>query len=454
MSDLIGSDGLFILSGQPSDIHDYKCFDDESKSKLIFCDELKNNPEWGEREREKWYFFYRPYKRGSKLGSYQRDMIKLKEPKINFLQEEVNSFNFLKKLFFVLVIPTLILSLYAQLWAAFVLPLLIGIFFNAKEQGVSENLRSEVLEKETYQSEIDHLYYEQENILNNRISSDDILDMFWYDMRALEGKILEEHFNDEAERLDEIEEVDEFYPCVDSKLKPSKRIMDSSPFYPVIPSWGFLQSTSRSLDDTTQATGLRAAGNEIGSNIATFRKLKDGTPFYRLWYIQNLFFREENINIISYCYDFITGKSYNQSVDTFQYNHISNSSYSNDDLSFMADGLLASSFCVEEKLTKNIYGCEVKVISFSSTSGRCCRCVLPNKGVVDGLELWSMHKNTTLYSTHDESPDIAYVKAANNDLINALANQAIKVLRKKCNKAIPLTETGLRNGQSKANKVI
>ena len=448
MSNLVGEDGLFTHSRQPGDIHDYRCFDDQSKNRWITGDELKDNPDWGAREKEKWYFFYRPYNYANNIGSYQKEKIRERLPVINGLREELSSFNALRYFSIFLLFVILGLCIYVQSWGAILIPLLALIFFHLKVQDCSEKLRDVEYECNIFKSEIDHLLTQQQMILTNRVSSDDIIDMFWYDIRGLENEILREHFNDEPERV--ISEVEEFYPQVDLKLSPNKRVSDP-PFFPVIPSWGLLQSVSRSLRDGTQSTGLKAAGREIGDNIATFRKLSDGTPLYRLWYIQNLFFREKNINVISYCFDFITGKSYNTSVETFQYNHISNSSYSDDDVSYMVDESLVSDFGLEDEFAKSVYGCEVKVISFSSTSGRFFRCVLPNNNVVDGLERWSLHKNTTLYTEHDDSDeevsielsDMINAKYSYNDVINTLADQSVKVLRKKCNGSTPLTDASL-----------
>jgi len=333
-------------------------------------------------------------------------------------------------------------------------PVVSFAYFYFKCQDLSNQLRHEEQECRLFEAEIDYLIDQQQMILNNRLSSDEILDMFWSDIRELETEIIEDHFNDETGRV--IREVENFYSNVSSKLGSNKKIT-LPPIFPVIPSWGLLQSTSRSMTDGTQSTGLKAAGNKIGDNIATFRKLSDGTPFYRLWYIQNLFFRESNINIISYCYDFITGKSYNPSVETIQYNHISNSSYSDDDISYMVDESLVSDLNIDDEFKENIYGCEVKVISFSSTSGRYFRCVLPNNNVVNGLKKWSLHKSTTLYSDHDESSEeelteemskelseMTNAEYSYNDVINTLADQTVKVLRRKCDESIPLTETSLR----------
>ena len=90
------------------------------------------------------------------------------------------------------------------------------------------------------------------------------------------------------------------------------------------------------------------------------------------------------------------------------------------------------------------------------------RCALPNKSVVDGLKKWSLHKNITLYTDHDDSEEdeilmdkpseeksveffeMTDINYSYNDLINTLADQSVKVLRQKCDESIPLTETSLR----------
>ena len=366
MNNLVDEDGLFVHSRQSSDIYDQQCFDDQSKINWIDGKEYKDHPDWSNRAQRKWHFFYRPYNYGDNIGAYQKNKIEDKAPIIQKLNDEISAHSTLK-LFSIYLFPlVLMLCIYLQLWIILAVPVIAFVYFHLKAQYFKNKLRHQDDECSAFQAEINHLVDQQQEILNNRVTSDEILSMLWFDIRELESQILKKSFNDEPDRI--IREVKDFYPSVSSSLGSSKW-GNAPPMFPVIPSWGLLQSIGRSLSDGAQATGLKAAIKDIGDDVATFRKLSDGTPLYRLWYIQNLFFREKNIEIVSYCYDFITNRTYNKSEYTFPYNHISNISYSDDDISYMVNESLVSNLGFDEEFKENIYGCEVKVISFSSTSG-------------------------------------------------------------------------------------
>ena len=60
----------------------------------------------------------------------------------------------------------------------------------------------------------------------------------------------------------------------------------------MIYSWGFLQDPQTLSGDVKRETGLSTLATIIKRNIATWRMLDNGTPIYRIWYIQFLFFQE------------------------------------------------------------------------------------------------------------------------------------------------------------------
>jgi len=116
MHNLVDIDGVFIHSQQPSDIHHYECFDDQSKLRWVDGSEYSNHPNWSETEKRRWHFFYRPYNYGDNIGSHQKEKIKEILPTIHKLKEELSSFVLLKYFAIFLFLPIFVFCIYAQSW--------------------------------------------------------------------------------------------------------------------------------------------------------------------------------------------------------------------------------------------------------------------------------------------------------------------------------------------------
>ena len=440
-------DGVFTFSDTPSSIYDYECFDDQSCESWIKGQEFqKNEHHWNSEQKQVWHYFNRPDNRGRKIGPKQRREIKNKETVLEGLEEDRSLYLIARYLSFFILIATCIYSFFEGSWGILIIPLGFVLLVQLKLSDVENEISRANKIKQRYEKELNHLLVQHDEIIGNMISQKRVLGVFWKKIKSLENRLHLHHFGDEVK-----EDTSDFYERLNEELKEKK--LDSHPKNPVILSWALLQPSSRSFDDKRQATGVKAARKEVDEKIATFRTMSDGTPLYRLLYVQFLFFKERNLNVVSLCHDFLTGEDYNVSVDTYKYNHITGTSYSQEDISYMHDqGQLEElNLKLPEYLLDRVYGSQVNVISFSSTSGTSFRCVLPDKKVTSGLDDWLLYKQQSL--TTDELPntelddEVEYPMASGsqtseNEVLNRLADRSVKELWNRCDKSTALTEHG------------
>ena len=442
-------DGAFTFSGTSSSIYDYKCFFDQSSEVWLTGEELQcNEDNWDETQKKIWHFFNRPYNYGHHIGYEQRKQIKIEQVVVEAREGEV----FLTKIMKYILLFALVLTFFFDAssgTSGFLIA--IGAFIliaQLKEIGFKNALDEALMRRQRYQQELDHLLSQQQKILEEMIPQNRIMKVFWKRVTELESELFSSHFAGDIGKPGS-SPVD-FYERLNLNLGVTKRIEDDyKPKHPVILSWGLLQPSSRSFNDNRQATGINAARRDLKKKIATFRKSTDGTPLYRLFYIQFLFFREKNLNVVSLCYDLLTEKKYNVSVDTYQYNHITGTSYSQEDISYMYDQEISEDPEVRlpEELLKQVYGHQVKVISFSSTSGTSFRCVLPDSNVTAGLEDWLQYKRQSLAlgdktAEQEENNywDILGKEVSDNEVLNKLADHSVKELWKRCDQSTGLSE--------------
>ena len=276
---------LFDKSGEPNNIHCYKCFDDQSNSDWIDGHEYTDNPQWSQKRKDLWKFFYRPYNYGSNIGGKQKKIIKVLSDRINVHQEELQSYELLKKFsVFVFILIGLMLVISVDLWVLLSIPLLSYFSFTIKTWQIQSVIKPISIELREYELEVDELICQQQSILQSRTSSEDVERLLWSDLVALEQEVHYEYF---FTRLDQVKsKVPNFYEDVNERLLSPQKIIEP-PCFPVIPTWGLLQPVKAS-NNNFRATGVRAAWEDLGEKIATFRNLEDGRPFYRLWYIQSL----------------------------------------------------------------------------------------------------------------------------------------------------------------------
>lgn len=445
IDDQLERDGFFTFSETSSSIYDYECFEDQSKEFWIKGGEFQENEQhWDSEQKRIWHYFNRPDNRGHKIGLKQRQEIKVKSIVLEGLEEDHSLFLIAKYLALFIFLLMTIYSFIHGSWGLLILPITLVLLAQLKLMGINSEISHTIKIKKRYEKELIHLISQHDDILRNMISQKKILRVFWKKMKALEERLHLHHFGEKVK-----ENTPDFYARLNTELKEKQ--LSNHPKNPVMLSWALLQTSSRSFDDKRQATGVKAARKDVNEKIATFRAMSDGTPLYRLLYVQFLFFKERNLNVVSLCYDFLTGEDYNVSVDTFQYNHITGTSYSEEDISYMHDeGLLEElDLRLPKDLLDRVYGSQVKVISFSSTSGTSFRCVLPDKKVTNGLDDWLLYKEQSL--TTDEIPLNEQVKesedqikvnslASENEVLNRLADCAVKELWDRCNKSTGLTE--------------
>ena len=447
MDRVLERDGFFTFSGTSSSIYDYQCFDDQASKVWLTGKEFKENEEhWIAAQKKIWHFFNRPYNYGHHIGREQRQKIEARQEVIEAKEGEL----FLAKIVkYLLLLASLITFIFDSSNGSWGFLGVIGTFILItliKEMDLKNAFSKAMQEKDRYEQELNHLLDQQQGILNEIIEPKEILRVLWKKLEALELGLYSSYFPEDAGKVRS--GLVDFYNSLNDDLDATRQL-DDHPNHPLVLSWGLLQPPSRSFSDNRQATGIKAASKDLREKIATFRKLADGTPIYRLFYIQFLFFRDKNLNVVSLCYDFLTDKQYNISVDTYQYNHITGTSYSEEDISHMPKQAFFEEFDLDlpEELLENVYGSQVKVISFSSTSGTSFRCVLPDIKVTDGLEDWLQYKRQLLVANdinaggeERDYRDILGQETAQNEVLTKLADHSVKLLWKCCDESTGLSE--------------
>lgn len=432
----------FQFSGESSLLENYKCFDDRSSLDWVDGSELLANPEWDNERKKRWYYFYRPYNYGGNIARPQKEKIKKIEIIIEKNKKELI---ILRASVFFVTIATLFLIFFLGKGeglnqSAFVLiASMIAILYLIYRHGCIENnyfsMKKDILE---LRHEIDCLIDQQQLILKQVPSCEEIEKMFWNDMVDLEKHFIETVLNknysfakQEARKYYSEYFIDEFFDR--NKIEP--------PVFPLIPSWGLLQQSQYNEAHNSQRTGLFIFNREIGNKVATWRNSTTGKQFYRIVYVQFLFFQDKSLYAVSVYYDFISKKQRGIKKDVFSYSHIAHHSYNEEDISHMLIDPLITELKLPESLTNNLYGHQTKSISFSSSSGLSYKCVLPDKDVSDGLIKWLDFKEKESFegSEHDglsdiDKKEILNKKVSTDDVIFTLAEATFRELGRKTEK--------------------
>lgn len=391
LNDLLSEDGSFKYSGEPSRIEYYKCFHDPSSSEMITGEELielEKGAYWSEEHRQIWLYFYRPYNYGDNIGRKQREEKRIKESTIEENQASILSGKIFKFISLAFIITTLIFSvIYNSFWLI-VIPTLAYIYFYFEDISLHSAIENHQNVVKILDKEIAYLLEQKEEIHKSRLSASDIETLFWKDINYLEGRYVNKASHEDSKSIRA--NVPDFYKNVKYSFIENRQF----PTFPVIPSWALLQSSHRSNRNRgNQVTGVKIAAEDIGKKVATWRGVRGKHPIFRLWYIQFLFFHEKNLSLMSFYYDFITKKHYSEHIESYQYNHITNYSYTDEDITYMRDDPLIQEIKLPENLSKNIFGNQVKTISLESASGAFYRCVLPDRDVTNGLNEWIQYQS-------------------------------------------------------------
>lgn len=398
MSNLVDEvENKFKFSGQPSQLESYECFHDPSRERGDFIKgqevfELRRKGaeqnERQERTDEKvsiWYYFYRPYNYGKNIASEQIAWIEERNKFIELksLGSSKNKTYFHISLIFMLISLLGLLN-YSLSLALMILPGIISFNFFYEYSIAEEEKRGLERENEILDQEIDYLI-NQKAIIDKeirRLRKGPIMELFWRNIKSKEQGYLNTFSNPERNTLER--NAVNFYSSLEEEVGWDA---DNRPSFPIVPSWAMLQSSvSQGGLFSSQHSGLKVSARRIEERVATWRGYEGGEPIFRLWYIQFIFFFDKHLSIISFYYDFIEDRIYSQNVEVFQYSHITNYSFVDEDISFMKKGKMAKRF--PKKFKKNIFGNEVKTISLSSASGVSCRSVLPDADVNKGLNQW------------------------------------------------------------------
>lgn len=378
----------FPKSGERSRVEYYKCFYDPSKLEPITGQELLDLESRGEltdEMRSVWLFFYRPYNYGKIIGKVQRESIERLEREVCTLDEKKSLNILLLWLGFFAGVLLFFFTLGSMGMYLAGIPLFYSFTRYYENDGIFKKIFKKKMIIDDLSAEIDCLLNQQREMLEARLEKDEIENKFWGDVVEIEDNYLKD-----AGELATV--IPDFYKNVTDIS--GEYFFGAKPQYPVVLSWGLLQSSLKSNSDISsrQRTGLKLASEDIKGNISTWRSVGGDKPMFRLWYIQFLFFHNKNLSLMSFYYDLITEKSYSEQIETYQYNHITNYSYNDEDLHYMRrDPVIKKrKHKIPEGLTTHIFGNKVKTISLSSASGMNYRCVIPDSEVKDGMNRWLM----------------------------------------------------------------
>ena len=380
---------LFRLSKEPNRLERYKCFDEGSSLDWIETSEIIkagwNKPE-NEERRRLWNFFYRPFDYENNMAAKQRSLLKeakkVTEPKSNKL--------------YLLVVPIMGITAYLA-WRFFqmqfdhtsfvvasVLFLFIAYHYLAEREYLKH--KKDVVELE---AELKSLMDQKQAMIDNRMSSEEVEKLFWQDIVKLEKEFIVSFVDKDLEAAKA--EGAQYYTDPAIKEYFESRQLER-PIYPMIYSWGFLQDPQTLSGDVKRETGLSTLATIIKRNIATWRMLDNGTPIYRIWYIQFLFFQEKVLGSVSFYYDFISKNTYGLKKEKYLYNHMSNYSFNEEALRHMPSLPTIEQLDLPKGFISNICGNEAKTITFSVSSGVNYRCVLADSKINNSLSKWLKDK--------------------------------------------------------------
>ncbi len=426
---------VFPFSGEPSRIEDYKCFDDNSNMEWLDGKEFLKI-DWdsieGDTEERKrlWYYFYRPYNYGRNIAPKQKEWITSIKKDIPLKQEQLT---WISGLIFILTATDIWLIFTSDLIYLHIIPILLiclcFIFYAVTDKEIVK-IKSDLI---ILEREVENLLKQQKEILRGRLTPQKVEELFWKDIKDLEEDFIKNFLlNDiEVERQKanvcyyKSQELADFFSS--NNIKP--------PIYPVIPSWGLLQDSQAATGDTQRVTGLSLISEKIDKKIATWRQSRNSKVYFRVWFLQFLFFQEKALYSVSFYYDFILRKKFGIKKEKYLYNHISHCSYNEETLSYMVDSPMIDKIGLPKELTNNIYGNEAKTISFSTTSSSTYRCVLPDADISNGLNAWLKKKQEyyqninpiELEALEDEEKFYMYQELQHDSsIILPLAMQAFK----------------------------
>lgn len=404
----------FEVSGYPNYIEWYKCYEDPASGEWIDGMEFKNNPDWDEKQKAKWHFFYRPIP--ALVGRPQKKEIRKLEDYISQIKNELqtslataqrelqqarsNAKIEIDKLFKTFLHSLIIFGV-GLITSFFIykllvlIPILYGIIQAINYLNRSSNITRHL---DVFENEITKRTNQMKEKCSNDIRqieagihalrkeikslllqitdcprADEIEEWFRQEIKDMERKCLSEIVNDE---IDEAKMKDLI------RHKPITELVDGL----LIQGWGLLQpSVITSPSFGKEKTGSERVRHDIGARIATWRMGTKRQPIYRVLYLQYVFLLEKNINVYGFFYDFITRKPYGKRSETFQYNHVTNFSIREVQIEeenwVKVLGLPAT-------LTNNLFGKEINAFSLVVASGAYFSCVLVDEAVVEGMNRW------------------------------------------------------------------
>lgn len=395
--------GSFHTSGKPDYLEWYQCYSDPSKDGWSDGMEYADNSNWDSRQQAKWNFFYRPVP--SLVGRPQKRKIQKLKRAINQTEEELLELKNSIFLFTILAVFLFFLSLiFISTILGFLVPIIYFIFmpkkFSRRKEILEVKLHNEPIIK-SLEEEIEKL----KSQIPDRTEYKEIESYLREELKAMELKCLSEVVNAEVDE-DTVDRIIRHEPiCEDVRGL-------------LISGWGLLQPTKIKSSFGYEKTGYSRVVNDIGNNIATWRSARGKSPIYRVLYLQYIFLLDQNVNVYSFFYDFVTRKQYGKRNETFQYNHVSNFSIKEVELE---ETELPENLKLPKYLAQSLFNKEINSFTLAVSSGEHFRCVLIDDAVVEGMNEWldleKMYREAYDFQL-DKLPEDSFLKSKWGDQLD------------------------------------
>lgn len=392
---------MFPTSGKPNYIEWYQCYRDPSKDTWV--DGMERLKLSNDEQRKWWDFFYRPVR--SLVGRPQLRRIYLLKNEKKKLEVDIKE---QKDLLFIIGVAGLIFATGSLLYSVYVSIFFIfasGLF--CLDTYLNKSKLS-VLLKEKHglikllEGEVSSLLKQVPKTPSKREADDWVKEVF----QLSELMALREITHNHNIEYENIADYIKHPPISDNGVKGL-----------LIDCWGLLQPREINSPYGLESTGYNRVIDDILGNIATWRVKSDGSPLYRVIYMQHIFLLDKNINVYGFFYDFVTGKKYGKRKETFQYGHITN--FSINEVEFNDDSMSQDRLGISNALIEGLSNTTFEAFTLTVSSGVNFRCVLTTETVLesmnDWLELEKRHKEIKILQSNNPSEEIVENEDLNDE---------------------------------------
>lgn len=361
-------------------LEDYQCFYNPATGYVTGAELLKIKKEANEKAKKKWLYFFTVDEEA--VGAPQKLEIFFREVVISLIEDSLKE----KQTYFLIrAIPTAIVMIILLLFIFAPLTLIplgylgfLGVKFFFPKLKLDKKIGE-------MQNEITKLKDEIEQLLNQVERFNDageIEAMLKKEVKRLEFKSISEVVHSEIDRDDlldsliESDHTDRYYG-VRSLL---------------IDGWGMMQPYHiQNSRGEFEKTGLNRVINDLGINSLAVGLDTESNPLFRVYYFQFIFLLENNLNVVSFFYDFIHREKYGRKQESFQYPHVTSFAIREsemDESQVNALGELMRPMFSDPNIPNIFLKQDFQSFSLSMADGSRFKCVLVDEVVRNALNEW------------------------------------------------------------------